>query len=76
MVNIFFEAHVEHFIGLIKNAVIYVCEVDLFPAHHIHKTTGSSHNDLWVLVQLSKLISKAGASVDGNNFGILYKLQV
>src|SRR5690606_36994130 len=63
-INIFLEAHVQHFIGFIQYYILNGAQVDGLASQHVDKSTGSSHNDLCTTLYFSYLFADARATIN------------
>ena len=67
LVDAFREAHVEHFVGLIKHDVVDLVELCHATFHQIDETAGGSHDDLHAVAQGMDLCLDRCSAVDGHN---------
>ena len=63
--DVFAEAHIEHFVGLIENHHFHLAQFERVPLHVIHHTARRSHHNVGTRFERANLPINRVTSVDG-----------
>lgn len=63
-INILFEAHVEHGVGLIKNNALELIKFDVSPFDMVQDSAGGANENINSLSQLISLVVDVGTTID------------
>lgn len=67
LLDVFFEAHVEHLIGLVEHREVQVGEIKVLSLHMVQDATGGADEDIDTPSKLIGLIIDGDSSIDSKN---------
>ena len=65
--QIIFESHIEHLIGLIEHHIIHCLKIHLTPIHQVYESSWRSYNNLCTAAKLSYLLINGSTTIDSHD---------